>query len=54
MNFLFFLGKAGSVAFRVMQSRCTLYFVSLPSGLGGPASNNIEGLQGAENEKINL
>jgi hypothetical protein len=35
--------KAGLVAFRLVQSRCTLYCVPLPSGLGGMAGNKIWG-----------
>jgi hypothetical protein len=31
----FFVRKAGVGAFGLRQPRCTLYFVPLPSGLGG-------------------
>jgi len=39
------------VAFRLMYSRCPLYCVPLPSGLGGAGSNNIWGCSAL---KINL
>jgi hypothetical protein len=39
-NLLFFW-KAGLAAFRLMQSRCTLYCVFASIGLRGPACNKI-------------
>jgi hypothetical protein len=44
--------KAGLVTFRLVQHRCSLYCVPLPSGLGGTACNKIWGCRVQEKMKI--